>query len=174
MDNRQVCFLYQGNGKYIMADVLSTEERKKNMSRIRGKDTKPEIYIRKILFSRGYRYRKNYSGIIGHPDIYLAKYRTAIFINGCFWHRHMNCRYAYMPKSRIEFWKKKFELNIARDQLVHEQLLEQGTKCLVIWECCIKKMRGNSEIENKVIQMIDAFLISDDVYMEIPREEIEI
>lgn len=78
-----------------MADIVSQEQRSKNMSAIRNKDTKPEIYIRHLLFSHGYRYRKNCSLITGCPDIYLAKYKTAIFINGCFWHRHANCKFAY-------------------------------------------------------------------------------
>ena len=89
-----------------MTDIKSPEERSRNMAAIRSKDTKPEVYLRKLLFAQGYRYRKNYKKIPGHPDIYLPKYRTAIFVHGCFWHRHQGCKYAYMPYSNIEFWKK--------------------------------------------------------------------
>lgn len=82
-----------------MTDIKSPEERSRNMAAIRSKDTKPEVYLRKLLFAQGYRYRKNYKKIPGHPDIYLPKYRTAIFVHGCFWHRHQGCKYAYMPKA---------------------------------------------------------------------------
>ena len=91
-----------------MADIKSPEERSRNMRAIRSKDTKPEVYLRKLLFAQGLRYRKNVSQIPGHPDMYLAKYRTGIFVHGRFWHRHEGCKYAYMPKSRTEFWQKKF------------------------------------------------------------------
>lgn len=99
-------------------DTVTSEQRSKNMSAIRSKDTKPEIYFRKLLFSRGYRYRVNSKQVSGHPDIYLKKYNTAIFIHGCFWHRHEKCKYAYMPKSNVEFWNKKFDTNIRRDARV--------------------------------------------------------
>jgi len=101
-----------------MADIKSPEERSLNMSKIRSKDTKPEVWFRKKLFERGYRYRKHVSYIPGHPDLWLAKYNTAIFVHGCFWHRHSNCKYAYMPKSRTEYWQEKFDRNIKRDQVV--------------------------------------------------------
>ena len=96
-------------------DILTPEKRKENMQAIHSKDTKPEIYLRKLLFSLGYRYRSYAKNIPGHPDIYLRKYNTAIFINGCFWHRHKNCKFAYMPKSNIDFWKRKFCDNVERD-----------------------------------------------------------
>ena len=88
-------------------DIKSPEERSKNMAAIRSKNTGPEMYFRKILFARGYRYSLNSDKIYGHPDIYLRKYNTAIFINGCFWHRHSGCKFAYMPKSRQDFWEKR-------------------------------------------------------------------
>ena len=99
-------------------DIKSPEERSKNMAAIHSKNTKPEIYFRKLLFSQGYRYSLNSGKIPGHPDIYLRKYNTAIFVHGCFWHRHSGCRYAYMPKSKVEFWQKKFEANVNRDLVV--------------------------------------------------------
>lgn len=89
-------------------DIVTSEQRSKNMSAIHSKNTRPEIYFRKLLFAEGYRYSLNAKNIPGHPDIYLRKYNTAIFINGCFWHRHEGCKYAYLPKSRVEFWQKKF------------------------------------------------------------------
>lgn len=120
-------------------DILTPAERSKNMAAIRGKDTKPELYIRKLLFSKGYRYRIGSSAVEGHPDIYLSKYKTAVFIHGCFWHRHIGCKYAYMPKSRIEFWTKKFKANIQRDKTVRLLLEQSRIKNLIIWECTIKQ-----------------------------------
>ena len=123
-----------------MADIVSPNQRSKNMAAIRSKDTKPEIYLRKLLFAEGYRYRIAEKSVPGHPDIFLRKYNTAIFVHGCFWHRHQGCKYAYTPKSRIEFWQKKFDDNIRRDAVVEVALQENGVKCLVVWECTIKQM----------------------------------
>ncbi len=109
-------------------DIKSPGERSKNMAAIRSKDTKPEVYFRKLLFAQGYRYSLNSGRVPGHPDIYLRKYNTAIFIHGCFWHRHEGCRYTYMPKSRIEFWQKKFDTNVRRDYVVRNELQESGIK----------------------------------------------
>lgn len=141
-----------------MADTISPERRSRNMSAIKSKDTKPEVYLRKLLYHQGFRYRKNYSGVFGHPDIYLPKYNVAIFVHGCYWHRHEGCQYAYMPKSRVEFWQKKFDANIRRDQLVHETLKNQGIRCLVIWECSIKQMQKNPDLENMEMKKITRFL----------------
>lgn len=150
-----------------MADIKSPEARSKNMAAIKGKNTKPEIYLRKKLFSLGFRYRKNSSKILGHPDIWMAKYNVAIFIHGCYWHRHLNCRYAYTPKSRVDFWTKKFSDNITRDKFVLKSLQEQGIRCLVIWECAIRKMAKCLDFENQVIAEIQDFLVSGDFYHEI-------
>ena len=128
------------------------------MAAIRSKDTAPEVYLRKLLFSRGYRYRKNDSRIAGHPDIYLPKYKVAIFVNGCFWHRHPGCRYAYIPKSRVDFWTKKFEANVNRDKVVHKQLAESNIRVLVVWECTIRRMKKDSSVAEEIAQEIEAFL----------------
>ena len=122
-----------------MSDILTKEQRHFNMSHIRGKDTRPEEIVRKYLFSKGYRYRKNDSRYPGKPDIVLPKYRTVIFINGCFWHRHPGCRYATTAASNREFWQKKFDQNIARDRKVQEQLRADGWNVIVVWECEISK-----------------------------------
>ena len=129
--------------------------------------TKPEEYIRKLLFSRGYRYRKNAKNVPGHPDAWLARYNTAVFVHGCFWHRHQGCKYAYMPKSRVEFWNDKFQKNIARDKVVMEQLQEQGIRSLVIWECTVRKMMQKSNIENDMINAVKEFLNSDQASLEL-------
>ena len=99
-----------------MTDKLTQEQRHRNMVAIRGKGTKPEILVRKFLFSRGFRYRLNHPRLPGHPDLVLRKYRTVIFVNGCFWHGHENCKYFRLPKTNIDFWQKKIERNKERDK----------------------------------------------------------
>ena len=116
-----------------MADTLTPEERSRNMAAIRSRDTKPEVYLRKLLFAKGYRYRIADKNIPGHPDIFLRKYNTAIFVHGCFWHRHPGCKYAYTPKSHVEFWQNKFDDNVRRDAVVKDELQEQRIKCLIVW-----------------------------------------
>ncbi len=137
------------------------------MSAIRSKNTGPEIYLRKLLFSKGYRYSLNSRKIPGRPDIFLRKYNTALFVNGCFWHRHANCKFSYMPKSKVEFWNNKFEANMKRDNLVKEILLNKNIKCLVVWECSIKQMKRNQIVMEEYIDKIERFLHNKDLYMEI-------
>lgn len=144
-----------------MTDIKSPEERSKNMSKIRSKGTAPEEYVRKKLFARGYRYRKNVRTVPGHPDAWLPKYNVALFINGCFWHRHKDCKYAYMPKSRVEFWTEKFRRNVERDEEVHKQLSDQKIRILTIWECTVKKMMRSEDYEKKLMDEIEAFLHSN-------------
>ena len=116
-----------------MADIKSPEERSRNMRAIHSRDTKPELYLRKLLFAEGLRYRKNVQKLPGCPDMYFARYHTAVFVHGCFWHRHEGCRYAYIPKSRVEFWQKKFEANVRRDAVVREELATMKIRQLIIW-----------------------------------------
>ena len=118
-------------------DRLTKEHRSRNMSRIRSKHTKPERQVRSILHSLGFRFRLHTS-LPGTPDIVLPKYRTAIFVHGCFWHRHKNCRMAYKPKTKTEFWETKFKRNIQRHQEVVALLLELRWRIIVVWECQVK------------------------------------
>ena len=148
-------------------DIKSPEERSKNMAAIHSKNTKPEIYLRKLLFARGYRYSVNSKSVPGHPDIYLKKYNTAIFVHGCFWHRHKGCKYAYMPKSRIEFWTEKFQKNMERDEKVRELLTAQQIKILIVWECTVKKMIKSKEYENELLDQMENFLISNYTFCEL-------
>lgn len=150
-----------------MADKISKETRSKVMSAIRSQDTKPEIYLRKKLFAQGLRYRKNYSKIVGHPDIYFPKFKTAIFVNGCFWHQHENCPGGRIPKSRVEYWEKKFERTKERDKKTTETLLEDSIKVCIVWECQINKMKKDPNIESEYIKRIVDFLNSDDSFLEI-------
>ena len=148
-------------------DILSSEKRSRNMAAIHNKDTKPELLLRKWLFSMGFRYRLHTKYIPGCPDIFLRKYNTAIFVNGCFWHRHANCKYAYTPKSRIDFWEKKFNDNIRRDCNVRNQLQSQGIRFLIIWECKIKEMQKSEIIKIKILEEIMSFFQSDQQIMEL-------
>ena len=112
-----------------------SEQRSRNMSAIKSKNTKPEIKVRKVLHSMGYRFRLHRKDLPGSPDIVLPKYKTVIFVHGCFWHRHKNCKYASTPKTRQEFWEAKFRENINRDKLNQENLSSKGWKIIVVWEC---------------------------------------
>jgi DNA mismatch endonuclease (patch repair protein) len=123
------------------------------MSAIKSKNTKPEIKVRKVLHSMGYRFRLHSKNLPGSPDIVLPKYKTVIFVHGCFWHRHQNCKYASTPKTRQEFWNKKFNENINRDKINQENLSSKGWKIIIIWECEIKNKKINLEqIFKKVIK----------------------
>lgn len=124
-------------------DRISKEHRSWNMSRIHGRDTKPELAVRSLLHEIGYRFRLHRKDLPGKLDIVLPKYRTVIFVHGCFWHRHDTCRFAYEPKSRQDFWKSKFEENVQRDRIVESLLANNGWKVIVIWECEVSKLTGN-------------------------------
>lgn len=119
-------------------DVHDKKTRSYNMSRIKSKNTKPEGIVRKFLFSEGFRYRKNVRRLPGCPDIVLRKYNTVIFVNGCFWHMHKDCKYFVLPKSNKEFWEEKLARNKLRDAKNHVKLSEQGWKVIVVWECELK------------------------------------
>lgn len=120
-------------------DTLTPERRSWNMSRIKGKDTKIEIKVRQYLFSKGFRFRKNDKRYPGKPDVVLPKYKTVIFVNGCFWHQHPGCIQSRLPKSNTEYWKAKMEKNVANDSLHYDQLQEMGWTVKVLWECQLKK-----------------------------------
>lgn len=122
-----------------MSDCLTKEQRHKNMVAIHCKNTKPEMIVRRFLFNRGFRYRLNHPRLPGKPDIVLRKYRTVIFVNGCFWHGHEGCRYFVMPKSNVEFWQAKIAGNQTRDKQVQQQLASMGWHSITIWECQLKK-----------------------------------
>jgi len=126
-----------------MADVHSKETRSYNMSKIRSKDTKPEMLVRKYLHSQGFRYRIHVKTLPGKPDIVLPKYKVVIFVNGCFWHGHVGCKYYVVPKTRPDWWLNKITTNITNDRLATNKLLEQGWKVIEVWECELKKKSIN-------------------------------
>ena len=141
-----------------MADVHSKETRSYNMSRIKGKNTKPEEEVRKYLFSQGLRYRKNDSRLPGKPDIVLPKYKTIIFVNGCFWHMH-GCSRSHLPKSNEAYWEPKIKRNVERDQKNTKLLQEAGWNVLTVWECELKKKIFNERME-KLIKDIKTGILS--------------
>jgi len=121
-----------------MTDVHTPEQRSYNMSRIKGKDTNPEVIVRRQLHAMGFRFRLHDTNLPGKPDIVMKKHRTAVFVHGCFWHRHKGCKFSYVPKSRVNFWQKKFEANVRRDRQVTEQLAAAGWLQFIVWECQTK------------------------------------
>ena len=127
-----------------------SEQRSRNMSAIKSKNTKPEIAVRKLLHSMGYRFRLHRKDLPGSPDIVLPKYKTVIFVHGCFWHRHENCKYASTPKTRKEFWENKFKSNLKRDAEVQEKIKNIGWQSVVIWECEIKNKSKLKNIFNNL------------------------
>ncbi|MEE3447739.1 MAG: very short patch repair endonuclease [Bacteroidales bacterium] len=138
-------------------DRLTPEQRHKNMSNVRNRGTKPELKVRKWLWQRGFRYRLNDKSIQGCPDIVLRKFHTVIFINGCFWHGHENCKKAHLPETNQEFWSKKIQGNMERDKINHESLQKSGWQVIVIWECQLKKQYFENtmlEVEQKIMPVL--------------------
>jgi DNA mismatch endonuclease, patch repair protein len=130
-----------------VADVHTKAQRSYNMSRIRGKNTKPEILVRKFLHSKGYRFRLHDKKLPGKPDIVLPKYKTVIFVQGCFWHGHKGCKYFVVPKTRTKWWLEKIEGNKMRDKKAFKELKKAGWKVMEIWEC--KSKRLSFQLTNK-------------------------
>ena len=124
------------------------------MAAVKGKDTKPEMIVRKYLFSRGLRFRVQVRKLPGTPDIVLPKYNTAIFVNGCFWHGHEGCKYFRLPKSNVEFWKEKIERNIERDKESMQALFDLGWKVVRVWECELRNKANREETLNKIYTSI--------------------
>lgn len=143
-----------------MADVHTIEQRHKNMAAIRAKNTKPEIIVRKFLWRHGYRYRLNHSKLLGKPDIVLRKYRTCIFVNGCFWHKHEGCKYFVVPKTRTEFWLNKINRNKEHDKEVKKQLAKMGWHSITIWECELKPSNKDKTLESLLYTLNKIFLLN--------------
>lgn len=132
-------------------DRLSVNRRSWLMSRVRGENTTPELTVRKYLHALGFRYRLHVKELPGKPDIVLPKYRTVVFVHGCFWHRHRGCRYASMPKSNVEFWIEKFKLNVARDKRNAAALRKAGWRCLTIWGCETKLNENLDRLAERIV-----------------------
>ena len=135
-----------------MTDIVSKKKRSEMMSGIKGKDTKPEIATRKMMYKMGLRYRLHKKNLPGKPDIVLGTVKLAIFVHGCFWHRHNQCKYSYSPKTRVNFWEKKFDDNVKRDMNNRHALDELGWKSAVIWEC---QTKDPDDLKRNILNIIE-------------------
>lgn len=135
-----------------MTDVLTAEQRTRNMKGIRSADTAPERTVRSGLFRLGFRFRKNDPRLPGRPDVVLPRYRTVIFVNGCFWHRHPGCRYAALPETRRDYWLTKLSRNVERDAKVREALVSMGWRVIIVWEC---ELRRKSDAEARILSLAE-------------------
>ena len=155
-----------------MQGELTQIQRHANMAAIHGKDTKPEMVVRRWLWGRGFRYRLNHPRLPGKPDIVMRKYRTCIFVNGCFWHGHEGCRYYTIPKTNTEFWVNKVKRNKERDVKVQHELAAMGWHCITIWECELKSKVREKTLEALVYTLNKIFLQDHSIrHYEIPEEE---
>lgn len=145
---------------------MTPEQRHRCMAAIKGKDTKPEMIVRKYLFSRGLRFRVQVRKLPGSPDIVLPKYKTVIFVDGCFWHGHEGCKYFRLPKSNVDFWKSKIERNVARDIRNEAELKVLGWRVIRIWECEIRKVTGRAEyldrLYDRIVKPIQSYSLDTD------------
>jgi DNA mismatch endonuclease, patch repair protein len=134
-------------------DSLSPAERSEIMARVRSKNSRPELFVRKLVFAMGYRYRLHAKDLPGQPDLVFRKLRKVIFVHGCFWHRHTSCALARLPKSRLDFWVPKLEGNKRRDRRTNRALGKEGWKVLTVWECQVK---NDARLEARLRRFLDA------------------
>ena len=139
-----------------MTDIVDQQTRSRMMAGIRGKDTKPELALRRTLHARGFRFRLHSKTVHGRPDLVLPKYRAIVFVHGCFWHRHEGCGYASTPATRSEFWQAKFAANVARDSSVRGALLDEGWRVATIWECALRKPEQVSVATDRLAEWLVA------------------
>lgn len=140
------------------------------MASIHAKNTKPEIIVRKYLWRHGFRYRLNNPRLPGHPDIVLRKYRTCIFVNGCFWHGHDGCKYFRMPRTNVDFWTKKIKRNKERDREEQQQLAKMGWHCITVWECELKPQVKDKTLQSLAFTLNHIFLQDHSVQYELPEQ----
>ena len=139
-------------------DKMTREQRHRCMAAIHSKDTRPELIVRRYLFSRGFRYRLNHPRLPGRPDIVMRKYRTVIFVNGCFWHGHEGCRYYRLPHTNTDFWRAKIERNRRRDREEQQRLARMGWHCITVWECQLKPAVRGQTLESLAFTLNEIFL----------------
>lgn len=144
------------------------------MASVRSKDTKPEMLVRKYLWHEGFRYRLNNPHLPGHPDIVLRKYRTCVFVNGCFWHGHEGCKYFRLPKTNTEFWKKKIKRNKERDRSEQKQLAAMGWHCITVWECELKPKVREKTLNALAFTINHIYLEDHVIHYSIPENEYDI
>ena len=151
-----------------MTDIVDRQTRSRMMAGIRGKDTGPEMVIRRAMHARGFRYRLHATGLPGRPDLVLPKYGAVVFVHGCFWHRHPGCRYTSVPSTRPEFWQTKFEANVVRDNAARRALLAAGWRVATVWECAARKPQ-HVEV---AVNLLAAWLRSGVAEIEIGETEL--
>ena len=149
-------------------DVVDAATRSRMMAGIRGKDTKPELIVRRFLHRAGLRFRLQ-AMLPGKPDLVLPKYRAVVFVHGCFWHRHERCRYTTTPSTRPEFWQAKFDANVIRDAAIRGQLIETGWRVATVWECSLRK----TDQLAKTVELLAAWLPSDSSQLEVGENDIK-
>ena len=150
-------------------DTMSKKQRHNNMAAIHSKDTKPELIVSKYLFAHGFRYRLNLNRLPGHPDIVLRKYRTCIFVNGCFWHGHTDCRYFRLPTTNRKFWTDKIERNRTRDIRDQKRLADMGWHCITVWECELKPGHREATLESLCFTLNHIFLKDHSISISRPQ-----
>lgn len=148
-----------------MSDIYSEQKRSEIMSRVAGKDTAPEVLVRKALFARGFRYRKNVKSMYGKPDLVLFKYRVVVFVHGCFWHGHKRCKSSRLPTTHAKFWRKKIADNIKRDLKHISALQHESWRVAIIWECAL----SSKDITQDTISSLESWVLSNSVTIEIPK-----
>lgn len=151
-----------------MTDIVDKQTRSRMMAGIRGKDTKPELALRRALHARGFRFRLHAKNVPGRPDIVFPKYGAVVFVHGCFWHRHEGCRYTTTPATRPEFWQAKFAATMARDSAVREELTQAGWRVATVWECALRK----SDQVEIAADLLSAWLLSEDPQLEIGETDV--
>ena len=151
-----------------MADIVDKQTRSRMMAGIRGKDTKPELALRRAMHARGFRFRLHSKRVSGRPDLIFPRFRAAVFVHGCFWHRHDGCRYATTPATRAGFWQSKFAANVARDEKVRDTLRRAGWRVAIVWECALRKPE---QVEMAAGLLAD-WLLSDSALLEIGEDEL--
>jgi DNA mismatch endonuclease, patch repair protein len=147
----------------LMTDIVNKTTRSRMMAGIKGKNTVPERVLRQAMHKRGFRFRLHAKQLPGHPDLLFPKYKAAVFVHGCFWHRHRNCRYATTPATRTEFWQAKFAANVARDRISMTALINNGWRVAIIWECSLRNSVGIQE----TAEALSKWLVSDSFQLEL-------
>ncbi|WP_281069269.1 very short patch repair endonuclease [Rhizobium leguminosarum] len=156
--------------RWHVADIVDKQTRSRMMAGIKGKDTKPELMLRKALHARGFRFRLHAEDVPGRPDLVFAKHQAVVFVHGCFWHRHSDCRYATTPSTRPDFWRGKFDANIARDGAVVEALLDRRWRVATVWECALRK----PDTIQVTVDSVCKWLLSDSRRLEVGEREAQL
>lgn len=151
-----------------MADIVDKLARSRMMAGIKGKDTKPELVLRRALHARGFRYRLHSMNVLGRPDLVFPKHHAIVFVHGCFWHRHEGCRYTTTPSTRPEFWQAKFGANVIRDAATRDKLIEAGWRVATVWECSLRKTNQLAE----TVELLTAWLLSDSRQLDVGENDI--